>query len=90
MSTLYFCNFLHLYFVRTVHTNIYAKSGVSSSKNECIVLNLVFTVVGAVTSSAYWPKIKNNLKQFWKKSINIKKPKLIQLSSLHVHFIGNI
>ena len=35
--------FLHLYFVRTVHTNYYAKSAVSSSKNECVMLYLVFS-----------------------------------------------
>ena len=42
MSTLYFCNFLNLYFV---HTNFYGKTGVSSLKNECIMLNLVFSAV---------------------------------------------
>ena len=37
--------FLHFYFVRTVHTNFYAKSAVSSSKNECIMLYLVFSAI---------------------------------------------
>ena len=45
MSTLYFCTFLYLYFVRTFHTNFYAKSGVSSSKNERVMLNFVFSTV---------------------------------------------
>ena len=45
MSTLYFCTFLHLYFCQTVHTNIYAKSGFSSSKYDRVMLNLVFSAV---------------------------------------------
>ena len=45
MSTLYFCTFLYLYFVRTVHTNFYAKFGVSSSKSEHVMLNLGFSAV---------------------------------------------
>ena len=45
MSTLYFCTFLHLYFVQTVHKNFYAKSGISSSLNERVMLNLVFSAV---------------------------------------------
>ena len=45
MSTLYFCTFLHLYFVQIVHTNFCAKSGVSSSKNEHVMFNLVFSAV---------------------------------------------
>ena len=31
--------FLRLYFVRIVHTKFYAKSGVSSSKNERVIFN---------------------------------------------------
>ena len=53
MSTLYFCTFLHLYFVRTVHTNFYAKSGVSSSKNELVMLNLVFSAVPLLLRSRF-------------------------------------
>merc|ERR1712105_99402 len=43
MSILYFCTFSWLYFVRTVHTKLYAKSRVSSSKNKRVSLNLVFS-----------------------------------------------
>jgi hypothetical protein len=34
--------FVLLYFVRTVHTNFHAKSGLCSSRNEWVMLNLVF------------------------------------------------
>ena len=56
MSTLYFCTFLHLYFVRTVHTKFYAKSGVSISKNERVMLNLVFSAVPLIHRSRLYLK----------------------------------
>ena len=40
MSTfVLFCTFVLLYFVRTVHTNFHAKSGLCSSRNERVMLN---------------------------------------------------
>ena len=56
MSTLYFCTFLHLYFVRTVHTKFYAKSGVSISKNERVMLNLVISAVPLIHRSRLYLK----------------------------------
>ena len=41
----FFVHFVLLYFVRTVHTNFHAKSGLCSSKNERVMLNLVFGAV---------------------------------------------
>ena len=60
MSTLYFCTFLHLYFVRTVNTKFYAKSGVSISKNERVMLNLVFQIV-TFSIARYLPFTPQNI-----------------------------
>ena len=38
MSTLYFCTFY-------VHMNFHAKTGVANSKNESVMLNLVFSAI---------------------------------------------
>ena len=48
MST--FVLFVLLYFVWTVHTNFHAKSGLCSSKNERVMLNLVFGAGGGGAS----------------------------------------
>ena len=56
MSALYFCTFLHLYFVRTVNTKFYAKYGVSISKNERVMLNLVISAVTLIHQSRLYLK----------------------------------
>ena len=50
---LFLKNFLYIFifvFVRTVHTNFHAKSGLCSSKNERVMLNLVFGALFAFFS----------------------------------------
>ena len=48
LRTLYF---LCVFFVWTVHTNIYSKSGLSISKNERVMLNLVFSEIPLLLGS---------------------------------------
>ena len=61
---------LVLVFVWTVHTNFHAKSGLCSSKNEWVMLNLVF---GSLTTA--WWQFDDSLMTAWR-----------QLNIFHTYF----